>query len=164
MIRLYILLALLVLVWAYWVVPRLQPSPGQWLQQRLKNISVVLVIAIIVALIVTGRLSVLIGLLGLLGTFLMRALPLLVKYAPYLQKLWVWRQQHGYQSGAAAKPVTTAMSREQALEILGLQAGASEADIIQAHRQLMARVHPDKGGSNYLAAQINLAKQTLLRP
>ena len=44
----------------------------------------------------------------------------------------------------------------------GLQAGASEADIIQAHKHLMGRVHPDKGGSNYLAAQINLAKQTLL--
>ena len=57
---------------------------------------------------------------------------------------------------------TSGMTREQALRILGLEEGASREEIIAAHRRLMQKVHPDHGGSDYLAAQINLAKKVLL--
>ncbi len=54
------------------------------------------------------------------------------------------------------------LSREQALEILGLDTSATENEINKAHKRLMQKLHPDRGGSSYLATQINLAKDTLL--
>ncbi len=54
------------------------------------------------------------------------------------------------------------MAREEALQILGLKEGASEEDIKTAYRRLMGRLHPDMGGSDYLAAKVNMAKDLLL--
>ncbi len=60
-------------------------------------------------------------------------------------------------------PRRGSMSIEEALQVLGLKAGASEQEIKQTHKRLIKDFHPDKGGSDYLAAKINEAKDVLLR-
>ncbi len=54
------------------------------------------------------------------------------------------------------------MTRKEALATLGLEEGASKEDIIAAHRKLMQKLHPDRGGNDYLAARVNQAKDALL--
>jgi hypothetical protein len=54
------------------------------------------------------------------------------------------------------------LSRQEALDILGLNPGASMEDIRAAHKRLMQTCHPDHGGSSYLAARLNAARDVLL--
>mgnify|MGYP006073605169 FL=1 len=73
-----------------------------------------------------------------------------------------WREG-GYQSAnQAGLKESTEMTAELAYEILGLSAGASKDEITHAHRSLMQKMHPDRGGSDYLAKKINLAKDLLI--
>jgi hypothetical protein len=72
-----------------------------------------------------------------------------------------WREaDQGERQGRGAGG---AMSRREALEVLGLAEGASAADIIRAHRALMKKFHPDHGGSTTLAARVNQAKDVLMQ-
>ena len=66
----------------------------------------------------------------------------------------------GEQAGGSGGP--QAMGLVEARQILCVEAGATREDIIQAHRRLIQKMHPDHGGSTFLAAKINQAKQTLL--
>ncbi|MFA6267983.1 MAG: DnaJ domain-containing protein [Pseudolabrys sp.] len=84
---------------------------------------------------------------------------------PYLDRRDAGWREHAQGDTAAgrAAPGGGKMSNEEAYQVLGLEAGASERDITRAHRALMKKFHPDQGGSTYLAARINEAKETLLR-
>ncbi len=66
------------------------------------------------------------------------------------------RDRHGVSPGSGP------MTKEEAYKVLGLEAGATTADIRKAHRRLMQRLHPDLGGTSFLAARINEAKDVLL--
>ena len=79
-----------------------------------------------------------------------------------------WREElageraGGGGSGAGARSTSGDMSVEEAYAILGLSAGADPEAIKEAHRRLMVKLHPDHGGSDYLATKINRARDVLL--
>ncbi len=79
-----------------------------------------------------------------------------------------WRSETGQQSSAEAgagnqeQPSESLMNKALALEILGLDERADRKAIVKAHRQLMQKLHPDRGGTDYLAQKINSAKDFLL--
>lgn len=98
-------------------------------------------------LILTGRGGIAIGALMLFG-------PLLY------QK---WQASKGHRVGSTTfRPRTGAMTRDEAYEVLGLRPGASKTEIREAHRRLMRGAHPDAGGSDWLAARINQARDILI--
>jgi len=120
-----------------------------------------LLLGVIITIVVFFALS---GRLGWAMASLPALLPWLVRIraAHQIYRIFKGFKTGGASGGTAGGGPTGPMTRARALEILGLEEGAGKAEIKAAHHRLISNLHPDKGGSNYLAAEINRAKDVLL--
>lgn len=123
--------------------------------------------ALLLFMVLTGRVHVLVaGVAALLP--LLRKLPALLRFAPFLSRLYRQyrgpRDESGQQRQQSTGVSSGGMSRREACDTLGVEEGCSDDDIIAAHRRLMQKLHPDRGGNDYLAARVNEAKSVLLGP
>lgn len=84
--------------------------------------------------------------------------------AAQLLEAFIQRRQQGRNDGQqSARPDGRFMTLDEAYAVLGLPSGASRDEIQLAHRNLMKKMHPDQGGTTYLASKINEAKELLLK-
>ncbi len=149
--------ALLLLLW--WLVRELGRSTPRQRGRMVGFGTLGLLGLVLLLLVLSGRLHVLVA----AGAAL---LPLL----KHLPRLWPWLMSlrkavlHGdARRSAGGRPTASgALGQEDACAILGLGPHPSRAEIIEAHRRLIQRMHPDRGGSAYLAARINEARDVLL--
>jgi hypothetical protein len=104
------------------------------------------------------------ALMKLLGEIDENSRDLLAAYLDRRGPGWREHAQHDAGASAGTRPAGTGkMTEEEAYQILGIQPGASTEEISHAHRSLIKKLHPDQGGTTYLAARINEARDVLLR-
>ncbi len=166
MARLIIVLAIVLAALVIWYKLK-HASP----EQRKKIIlwsTIWSVVGVLAVLAFTGKLSVITAAIGVLVAMLPRVIGYL-KYLPLLSRFYQQAktgaqsaQQKSSQQSSQQAARNGNMSQAEALAVLGLKPGASREEIMQTHKRMMQKMHPDRGGSDHLAAQINKAKDTLL--
>jgi len=147
----FIAIVLLILLIVGWV--RSKPKELRrraWLQAGLISLALVMLL-----LAITGRMHWLGALIAGLLPFVKSAFPWLLRLLPFLKARRRQQQSPPKPSGN--------LTKQEAYEILGLKEGASKQEIHAAHKRLMQKAHPDRGGSDWLASRINSAKETLLK-
>lgn len=154
--RVILLLAIAAVV--YILYRRAQAAPPEQRRAEYIKLGLAVTVIIVIGLTVTGRMHWIGAALTGLIVGIRQLLPTLVRLFPMLASL---RSGSNSQKSGAPAADGGKMTSDEALAVLGLQQGASEQDIIDAHRKMMQKIHPDRGGSDYLAAKINQAKETL---
>jgi hypothetical protein len=165
-----LLLGLLALALMLWLIKSFTRSDPRYLAMILatvgRTVGGVLSLAVAGWLGIRGELFIAVP-LAIFGLSLLGWQPGRDLLAAYLDRRYPRWGEHPEDDTAAGRrspaPPSGKMTEQEAYQILGLQPGASAEDVARAHRALIKKLHPDQGGSTYLAARVNEAKDVLLR-
>ena len=165
MARIVVLLAIAFLGYLLW--KELKQRSAKQRRQLLLRGGFFGLLAIILVLTATGRVHWIMAALAAMLPFAKILFSLLLRALPFLQ---VWMKHLQSDTGSStdnrhsAPPQTySELSEDEAWKILGLEPDASREDIVLAHKRLIQKLHPDRGGSDYLAAKLNTARDLLLK-
>lgn len=156
----YSLLIIALIVVFIWAKRHLARLPEAQRKSMLSNWVLGGAALLMVILVLAGKAPWVMGVLAALLAVAGRIVQL-ASFLPMFKKLFGQSQQNGSdnQRSTAAQ---TSMSKQHAAEILGVEVDASPEQVKLAHKRLIQKLHPDRGGSDALAKQINKAKDVLL--
>ena len=157
MSRLLILLAVGFIGWYSWQYLNSLPP-----EKRRKAVITMLLwgtVAAAVLLVITGRTSWIVAAVAALIPIIKGILSLAMRASPLLMQWFKSRSGVNTPQSAASGN----LSVEEAYQLLGLKPGAGRDDIVAAHKRLIQKLHPDRGGNDYLAAKLNEARDLLLK-
>ena len=152
-------LIIVVLGFAIFSLKRWQKLPDEQRSKFTKQVVLWAVAIVVLALVVTGKAH---WLMGVLATLLALAgrVAQFAQYLPLFKQVFGKKRDNSHSTSNV--PAQHVMSRQDAADILGLDINASAEDIRMTHKKLMQKIHPDRGGSDALAKQINEAKKVLM--
>lgn len=150
------ILLIIVVIAIILVIRQVNRQPVENKKKTLLKYGLYATAAILILLVATGRAHWLAAAIGALLPFVQKVAALAFRFLPFLNGL---RQKQ--QSQHSPTPIDVDVAK--ALQIFGLKSVSTEEEVIQRHRELMQKNHPDRGGSDYLASQINEAKEVLLK-
>jgi hypothetical protein len=154
-----VLLLIVLMLIARW----LANAPQRSVLRGMGGVFVMLVLAAVVMLALTGRIGWAVAAFSSLTPWIGRLIRLHGFWKMISGFFGEAKTARAEEPQSRAKPPSRGkMDRDEALSVLGLKPGASDKEIREAHRRLITRVHPDVGGSDDLASRINAARDVLL--
>jgi DnaJ homolog subfamily C member 19 len=160
---LYLIIGIVLLFCCYALLQWFAQAEPRAIFRTLKWVLVSVLILAIIFLALSGKLGLAVAALPALFVWILRFRVAINIWRSIKDMIGLSKPSANKQKTGSGSGFEGAMTREEALSILGLEEGALPAEIKAAYHRLISKAHPDKGGTDYLAAKINQAKDILLK-
>lgn len=146
------------------IIRKVKREPLKKRPKLILKYSLLLIAVIVIALVVLGKLHWIAAGIAAILPLIQRIFSTSIRFMPFIQQWFAQKKQseQHHQQSKHTPPTSDEMTVKRAQEIFGLDNITSVEQVSKRHKELMQKNHPDRGGSDYLAAQINHAKDVLV--